>query len=626
MFKKINVNEEKAVTKTAVVWTTARIEDYLMRYSEGEIIPGLLPFIDDDIGKKAPNLAFKLTAEEIEEFKLCMKDVDYFADGYAHSMTDDGIMKLKLRNYQRNVLREFQANRYIALLASRQVGKTVTSAIFIVWYICFNIDRNVLILANKGDTAKEIMEKIKDVYDRIPYFLKPGIKVNNVNTLYFDNGCKIFAETTTKSSGRGKTVHLLYADEFAFIPDNVAEEFYASIYPTLSSSSVAKMIFTSTPNGKNLFHDLYFGGVDGTNEYKSIRIDWWEVPGRDEEWKRKEIANLGQEKFDREYGLNFFIGSSMLLSEEQIERLKKGSVEYQSRKIPELDDLGLNYSNLKWHPDFDFDFSDKKFLVSVDIADGAGRDSTVINIFQVKLMPMDKIQAVKNPTQDSDFFYLEQIGVFRDNRMSIENVASIFSEIVVNYLGIDNTKAIVEVNFKGDYFISRVLNDPKNMDEIQEDIFVHTKHTKDAKKKKPGVRIKRDNKEIFCTTFKSLEQRSRIAVNEKVTCEELINFQKNNASYSAEVYHHDDLAMSCINICPYMIDFDIDGSPAGEDFLYQVEELYDSIDEDVKKKMQERIFATLDTQEDFESTIDANFSIFDPGFVPELPEVMRNFT
>lgn len=624
LFKKINIEEAADKTKSSFVWSTVKINDYLDNYSRGDIIPGLPPFIDGDVGKKAPNLPFKLTDSELDEFKLAMDDVTYFADRYAHAMTDNGIQKLNLRPYQKNTLAEFQKNRYVSLLASRQVGKTVTSSIYIVWYICFNIDRNVLILANKGNTAKEIMEKIKDVYDRVPYFMKPGVKVNNVNTLYFDNGCKIFAETTTRSSGRGKTVHLLYADEFAFIPDNVAEEFYTSIYPTLSSSKVAQIILTSTPNGKNLFHDIYFGGVDGTNEYKSLRIDWWEVEGRDDEWKRKEIANMGQEKFDREYGLNFFVGSSMLLSEEQIERLKKNWVEYEWREIPELHDLGINHDNLLWNPSFDFDFEGKKFVISVDIADGTGRDSTVLNIFQVKLIDPKNIDAIKNPTQDSDFFYLEQIAVLRDNRMSIENAARVFSEIVINYLGVDNTKAVVEINFKGDYFISRILNDPKNMDEIHEDVFVHTKHTRDAKKKKPGVRIKKDNKNIFCVKFKNLEQAKRVIINERVTCEELINFQKTDSSYSAEVYHHDDVAMTCINLCPYLVDFDIDGQPSGEDFLFQVEELYDGIDESIKLKIQEKIYQTIDSQDQDEQLLADAFSIFDVNFRPELPEVMKN--
>lgn len=623
LFKKIDIAEaedSKKKISASNVWTTAKIDDYFQKYSRGDILPGDQPFIDGDVGKKAPNLPFRLTEDEVVEFKKCMDDVTHFADGHAHAMTDFGIDKLKLREYQKRMLAEFQRNRYVALLASRQVGKTVTSSIYIVWYICFNIDRNVLILANKGNTAKEIMEKIKDVYDKVPFFLKPGITVNNVNTLYFDNGCKIYAETTTKSSGRGKTVHLLYADEFAFIPDNVAEEFYTSIYPTLSSSKVAQIVLTSTPNGKNLFHDIYFGGVDGTNEYRSLRVDWWEVEGRDEEWKKKEIANLGQDKFDREYGLNFFVGSTVLLSEEQIERLKKTSKDYEWREIPEIHDLGINHDNLAWDPDFDFDFSDKKFVISVDLSDGSGRDSTVMNIFELRLMNPSTIENIQNPTQDSDFFYLQQIGIFRDNTCSIENSARIFSELVKNYTGVDNTKAIVEINFKGDYFISRVLNDAKNMDEIHDDVFIHTKHTKDARKKKPGVRIKKDNKNLFCVTFKRLEQTQRILVNERVTCEELINFQKTDASYTADVYRHDDAAMTCICLCPYMVDFDIDGEPAGEDFLYQVEEMYDSIDETVKNKMQNKIFQTLDAKDEDGDNFNINFNLFDSNFVPEIPK------
>lgn len=503
---------------------------------------------------------------------------------------------------------------------------TITSAIYIAWYICFNIDRNVLILANKGATSKEIMEKIKDVYDRLPYFLKPGVVVNNVNTMYFDNGCKIFAETTTKSSGRGKTVHLLYADEFAFVPDNIAKGFYTSIYPTLSSSKVSQIIITSTPNGPNLFYDLYMGGVDGTNDYKSSRIDWWEVPGRDEAWKQKEIANLGVdgvEKFETEYGLKFFTGSRMLLSEEQIERLKRGQKIFEYKEIPEIHDLGINHEGLIWNPDFDFDFDDKKFVVSVDLSDGNGRDSTVFNFFELKARSKQELESVKNPTQESDFFYLDQIAIFRDNTVSIENAARVFSELLINYFGVERTKAVIEINFKGDYFISRVLNDPKYADDVYDDIFVHTKHTKDSKKKKAGIRIKKDNKNLFCTTFKRLEQLRKIRIYEKTTCEELINFQKTDASYSAEYNYHDDLAMTCVNLCPYLIDFDIDGQPAGEDFLLQVEDMFDEIDESIKSSMQEKIYSTLDSQDDNIFTIGEGIGLFDESFKPEPPANLK---
>lgn len=625
LFTKITVQDsEEKKERSSLVWSTAKVDAYFESYKNGEIL-GSAPFIDGDVGKKSPNLPFQYTPEELEEFKKCARDVVYFANRYASAMTDEGIQKITLREYQVRTLTDFQQNRYVSLLASRQVGKTITSAIYITWYICFNVDRNVLILANKGATSKEIMEKIKDVYDRLPYFLKPGVNVNNVQTVYFDNGCKIFAETTTKSSGRGKTVHLLYADEFAFVPDNIAEPFYTSIYPTLSSSKVSQIIITSTPNGPNLFYDLYMGGINGTNEYKASRIDWWEVPGRDEKWKQKEIGNLGLEKFETEYGLKFFTGSNMLLSEEQIERLKNGQKYYEWREIPEIHDLGINHDRLTWDPDFDFEFGDKKFAVSIDLADGNGGDSTVFNIFQLKYRSTEDLESVKNPTQESDFFYLDQVAVFRDNTVSIENAARIFSELLINYLGVENTKVIIEINFKGDYFISRVLNDPKYMDDIFEDVFVHTKHTKDSKRKKAGVRLKRDNKDLFCTTFKRLEQARKIRIYERTTCEELINFQKTAASYAADSRNHDDVAMTCVNLCPYFIDFDIDGQPAGEDFLIQVEEMFDNIEESTKSLIQQKVYQSLDNQDDDIFPVADGFSLFDSDFKLEPPPNL-NFT
>ena len=196
------------------------------------------------------------------------------------------------------------------MLASRQIGKTVTSSIFIAWYLCFHYDRNVMVVANKLATTSEIVDKIRIVMKNLPFFMKPGIQSGGVTGMRFDNGNRLFSQATTKTAAIGFTIHLLFADEFAHIHPNFLLPFYRSIYPTLSSSKVSRMIVCSTPNGMNLFYEIYQGAQQGLNAFHPIRVDWWQVPGRDEAWKKREIANLGNEElFNQEYG-NQFLASS----------------------------------------------------------------------------------------------------------------------------------------------------------------------------------------------------------------------------------------------------------------------------------------------------------------------------
>jgi hypothetical protein len=229
-------------------------------------------------------------------------------------MTDEGIQQITLRPYQEDMLEGFQDNRFVVMLASRQIGKTVTSSIFIAWYLCFHFDRNVMIVANKMATTTEIVDKVKTIIKNLPFFIKPGCTSAGATGMRFDNGCRLYSQATTKTAAIGFTIHLLYADEFAHIHPNFLQQFYRSIYPTLSSSKISRIIISSTPNGMNLFYELYTGALEGKNSYHPIRVDWWQVPGRDEKWKAQEIANLGSEElFNQEYGNQFLASSRLLL-------------------------------------------------------------------------------------------------------------------------------------------------------------------------------------------------------------------------------------------------------------------------------------------------------------------------
>ena len=207
--------------KESNYWSTSKVEQLLFRVEEEGLDYKSVdnPFHDGDPELKRSNLLWEYTNEEILEIERCAKDVVYFAK-YCRVMTDDGLFYVRLRDYQESVLREYQANRFNIFLAPRQVGKSITSAIVLVWYLLFNHDKNAMILANVGSTAEELMDKIKAIVKGLPWFLKPGMVVNNVMSMKFDNGCRAIAKTTTKTSAIGFTIHFLYMDEFAdtFIP------------------------------------------------------------------------------------------------------------------------------------------------------------------------------------------------------------------------------------------------------------------------------------------------------------------------------------------------------------------------------------------------------------------------
>jgi hypothetical protein len=273
MFKVKEYKEDKQKDDGRVIWTTEKVYKLLDAMEEGYQASDH-PFYEGDPNYKKGNIVYEYTDMEYEEIKLCARDIIHFANTYCQVMTDEGYMKIQLRPYQETVLKSYQDNRWSIFVAPRQIGKTITSSIFLTWYLLFHFDKNVLLMSNKGATTKEIMDKIKAIMEGLPFFLKPGVLKKDVMTMMFDNRCRIIGQNTTKTGGIGFTIHLLFLDEFAHIPEGIKRPFYENVYPTLSSSKISRMIITSTPNGFDLFQELYQGAIDGANEYTPLRVDW----------------------------------------------------------------------------------------------------------------------------------------------------------------------------------------------------------------------------------------------------------------------------------------------------------------------------------------------------------------
>ena len=538
-------------------------------------------FYEGNPEMKSPNIVFEYTKEELEDLTRCANDVVYFANKFCYSMTDEGVQQITLRPYQEDMLNNFQDNRFVIMLASRQIGKTVTSSIFIAWYLCFHYDRNVMIVANKMATTTEIVDKIKVIIKNLPFFIKPGVTTAGATGMKFDNGCRLYSQATTKTAAIGFTIHLLYADEFAHIHPNFLSQFYRSIYPTLSSSKISRIIISSTPNGMNLFYELYTGALEAKNSYFPIRVDWWQVPGRDERWKKQEIANLGSEElFNQEYGNQFLASSRLLLPGNVLEYLNRISKKYVYKEHESFFGEPELFKDMTWHPDFDPGSIQKgqKFVIAVDIGDGVGRDFSVLNVFKLEPQSIAMSKKIRDWRDETGFFRLRQVGLFRSNVVSVEDLSRVLEILMFNVCEAEDVKTVMEINFKGNLIFDRVSRNREFFPET----FLHTKHTMSATLLRPGVKMQKDNKEIFCRELRNLVNVKKIMLTEERTVVELASFGINSSgSYSSQI-GNDDVAMTCVNLVSF---FD------SMDFYDMVEDSYDEIDEKQKNAIQNIIAA-----------------------------------
>ena len=564
-------------------WSSAKVEQLVYNAEENGIDYKDVdnPFHENDPELRKGQILFEYTEWELEEMRRCAEDVVYFADKYCKVMTDDGIQKINLRDYQIQILNQYQTHRKNIFVSPRQSGKTITSSIFLLWYLLFNFEKNAMIMANIGDTAAELMDKIKVIMKGLPFFLKPGLIVYNVMTMKFDNGCRIMAKTTTKTSSIGYTIHMLYMDEFAHINPNFINQFFKSVYPTISSSQIARVIITSTPNGMNKFWELYKGAIEGENEFNPIRVEWWQIPNRDEEWKRKEIAALGSEEdFNQEYGCQFLSSSRLLLDSYTLKRLKNSEEQFIFHELSPFENSPIDYSNLIWHPKFDptsiFEKDGQRFYVSIDTASGGGGDYSVANIFKVAPMPANIIKNKKFFEDESDFFCLLQVGIFRSNVVEIDEFKVLLEILIGGVLGVDNTRIVLELNYKGEILMDKLLD----CEEFFDEMFVYTKHSEASSRLKPGIKLTVKNKEKFCYDLKINTRSSKIIPCSKNGIHELANFGISpNGSFSSQI-GKDDEAMTLVNInCVF---------DTG-DFQETVSDLYDIIPEKFRKLMEERL-------------------------------------
>ena len=317
---------------------------------------------------------FEWTPKMVKEIKKCKEDITHFAESHFYIVeADRGKQKIELYKAQKRALKSLADNRFVCVLASRQVGKTTITTIYALWNTCFFDDKRVVIIANKENTAINIFKKIRLAYEMLPNYLKPGVKEYGKTGVTFANGSSIGISTTTSTAARGDTANILCIDEAAFIEQNFMEEFWKSVIPIISSGKTTKIFMVSTPNGTgNKFYEIYSNAEKGTNDWKAERIDWWDVPGRGEKWRKKMIGALGSdEAFQQEFGNTFLDPYNSAVGASVIERFK----EQRKKAIWDAED---GHYKVFEAPD-----PNKLYVIGVDVGEGIGRAATVSQVLDI---------------------------------------------------------------------------------------------------------------------------------------------------------------------------------------------------------------------------------------------------
>jgi len=449
---------------------------------------------------KRDGVQSEFTKEEVLEYKKCMESPVYFARKYVKVISlDQGLVPFDLYPYQEKMFNHFANNRFSIVLACRQSGKSISSVVYLLWYALFHPEKTIAILANKGAVAREMLARITLALENLPFFLQPGCKALNKGSIEFSNNSKIIAAATSGNSIRGLSINLLMLDEFAFIEND--GQFYTSTYPVVSSGKDTQIIITSTANGVgNVFHKLWEGAVTETNEYKAFRVDWWDVPGRDDQWKATTVANTSELQFEQEFGNTFHGRGNTLIAANHLLAQKALDPIYF------MENVSIYKEPVQGH----------NYVMTVDVAKGRGQDYSTFTIIDI--------------TSES----FEQVGTFRDNNIS----PMLLPDLVYKWANTYNEAyIIVESNDQGVVVCNGLYYDLE-----YENMFVESV----VKKNSIGATMTRRVKRIGCSSIKDLIEQRKLTIHDANTIIEMTTFVAKGSSYQAIAPNHDDLMMNLV--------------------------------------------------------------------------------
>ena len=476
-------------------------------------------YLGNPLLKKA-NTAIEFSQEQIIEFVRCKEDPVYFAKNYVQIVTlDHGLQLFKPYDFQEKLIRNFHNHRFNICKMPRQTGKSTTVVSYLLHYAIFNDNVNIAILANKASTARDLLSRLQTAYENLPKWLQQGILAWNKGSMELENGSKILAASTSASAVRGGSYNIIFLDEFAFIPNHIADQFFASVYPTISSGTKTKVIMVSTPHGMNHFYRYWHDAERGKNEYVPTDVHWSEVPGRDSKWKEQTIANTSEQQFKVEFECEFLGSVDTLINPSKLKTLvyddpiqkNKGLDVYQSPQ------------------------EDKDYVVTVDVARGVGGDYSAFVIFDITTFP-HKI-----------------VGKYRNNEIKPMLFPSVIVDVAKAY---NNAYILCEVNDVGDQVAAIIQYDLEYQNLLMCSMRGRAGQIVgqgfSGKKTQLGLKMSKTVKKVGCLNLKTMIEEDKLIFSDYEIISELTTFIQKHNSFEAEEGCNDDLAM-CLVIYAWLV-------------------------------------------------------------------------
>ena len=453
------------------------------------------------------------TEESVEEYRKCMEDPQHFIENYVKVIhVDKGLIRFDMYPYQKKMIDSFVNDRFVICKMPRQTGKSTTIVSFLLHYILFNESVNCAILANKLATARELLSRLQLAYEHLPKWMQQGVVVWNKGNIELENGSKILAAATSSSAVRGSSFNIIFLDEFAHVPNNIADQFFTSVYPTISSGETTKVFIVSTPLGLNMFYKLWVDAEEGRNNYTPIDVHWAEVPGRDEKWKQETIKNTSELQWNQEFECEF-IGSTLTL-------IAPSKLRTMTFKNPIHSRNGFDI--------FEEPKPNKMYCVIADTAQGKEQDYSALSVFDISEIPY------------------RQVAKYRDNTISPMLYPNVIYQIGMQY---NTAWLLVEVNDVG-----ANVAETLHFELEYENIMMCSMHGRAGQKlgggfgknAQLGIRTSKQLKRIGCAALKDMIETDKLIIYDFDTLAELTTFASKHNSYEAEEGSHDDLAMTLV--------------------------------------------------------------------------------
>ena len=496
---------------------------------------------------KAAGVTINFTEKQVEEYVRCAADPVYFIKNYVKIISlDKGTVPFEMYDFQEEMVELCHKSRFIISKMPRQSGKSTTVTSYLLHYILFNQSMSVAMLANKLTTARELLGRLKMAYEFLPLWLQQGVVEWNKGSIVLENGSKVLASSTSSSAIRGGSFNFILLDEFAYVPQNVAEEFFSSVYPTITSGKTTKVIITSTPNGLNMFYKLWINankqiGEDGKNEYTPLEVHWTDVPGRDEAWKKQTIANTSEEQFNTEFNCEFLGSLHTLIEPDKIK-----SLVYKTPIFYNEEGLRVYHKPIPEH----------KYVLVADTARGQGKDYHAFTVIDISLFPYVVAATFRN-NQLAPMLYPNAIYPMARQYnqayvlVEINGLGQQVADILHKDMEYTNLVYVTMMGRKG-----QVVNGGFGGTVGQTQMGVNT-----------SVAVKR----IGCSILKNLIEDSKIIIEDFAIIDELCSFVASGESFEAEEGHHDDLVMTLV-LFSWLTTHDYFKSATGSDIRHDLYE------------------------------------------------------